>query len=424
MVVLLVALALSALTACGRRASEEPAPDPAGGGAASGAGAASDLPLPDRIDAALARSGDFLIGKQGADGAIRSGTYAYFKDGYSLTPLALAALFGVPDDPRVARAYQRAVDFTTTMVTRDGVLRQDRDAPRYPLYSIALGAIVLNVPRNDRHRAVRDALVAALRERQLVEKSGWARTDPAYGSWSYFDGIPRRPPGPRLDEELASTLPGNLSSTLFAAGALFLAGVAPTDPSLVAARVFVERCQNYADPPGPADDGGFFFSTSVPDSNKAGPAAGAPGRYRSYGSATADGVRALLRLGLPPDHPRVVAAAAWLERRFDPERNPGDFVPVGEIRRASSYYYWTWSAAHALRDLGKTTLRTRAGEVRWAEALATSLLARQRRDGSWSNPSAEMREDDPVVATSFATAALAICRHVLGGPFRSHAAQR
>jgi len=300
------------------------------------------------------------------------------------------------------------------MVGADGKLREDRYAPRYPGYSIAIGVIVLNLQRNDRHRAARDALVAALRERQLLEARGWAADDPAHGSWSYFDGLPVRPPGPRLPEELASTLPGNLSMTLYAVGALFLAGVPPTDPALVAARGFVERCQN--------DDGGFFFSPSIPDGNKAGPADGAPGRYRSYGSMTADGVRALLRLGAARDDRRVTGAAAWLERRFDAERNPGDFPAGAEVRRASSYYYWTWTAAHALRDLGLGRLKTERGEVVWAEALAEALLSRQRADGSWANPTSEMREDDPVVATSFAAAALAVCRVALGGPFKSHAA--
>lgn len=138
---------------------------------------------------------------------------------------------------------------------------------------------------------------------------------------------------------------------------------------------------------------------------------------------TADGVRALVRLGLPLDHPRVVAAAGWLERNFDPTRNPGDFVATSEVRRDSSYYYWMWSAAHALRDLGKVTLHMPRGDVRWAEALAETLLARQRGDGSWSNPASEMREDDPVVATAFATAALGVCRIALTGQYKTHAGQ-
>ena len=297
----------------------------------------------------------------------------------------------MPDDARFAAAYGRGVDFLTTMIGADGTLRSDKDAPRYTLYSTAIGIVVLNLQRNDRHRATRDALVASLRAQQRPD-----------GGWGYGE-----------DE------PGNLSGTLYAVGALVLAGVPVTDPALVAARGFVDRCHNYG---GAGDDGGFFFSPSVPDSNKAGPADGPAGRYRSYGSMTADGLRALLRLGAPPDHPRVRAAAAWLEQHFEPDRNPGDFVAINEVRRASSYYYWIWTAAHALRDLGLRQLHTPEGQFDWPVALAEALLSRQRRDGSWANASTEMREDDPVVATSFAAAALAICRVAMGGTFRSHAA--
>jgi hypothetical protein len=117
----------------------------------------------------------------------------------------------------------------------------------------------------------------------------------------------------------------------------------------------------------------------------------------------------------------VVAAAAWLEQRFDPAHNPGDFPPVSEVRRESSYYYWAWTAAHALRALDRPVLHTARGDVRWAEALAAELVARQGEDGAWRSRFTEMREDDPVVATSFAMAALAVCRSVISGEHRSHA---
>jgi hypothetical protein len=62
--------------------------------------------------------------------------------------------------------------------------------------------------------------------------------------------------------------------------------------------------------------------------------------------------------------------------------------------------------------------------VRWAEALAEELLKRQRADGAWVNPAVLVREDDPLVATPFAMAALAISRSVLVGEYRSHAGTR
>ena len=52
-------------------------------------------------------------------------------------------------------------------------------------------------------------------------------------------------------------------------------------------------------------------------------------RYHSYGSPTADGVRALVRCGLAHDHPRVLAARAWLAISAD--TSGGGVVFEGEV---------------------------------------------------------------------------------------------
>lgn len=358
----------------------------------------SETPSPAAsIDLALHRGGVFLASRQSDDGAFRSRTYAALKDGWSLTPLAALTLRMVPQDELITGAYRRAVDFVGMIVVGDAV----RTAPEvsYPLYAYAIGALVLGAPDNRRHRAAHGALIAALREYQLGEANGWRAAEASYGGWGYARQIPKRPDGAVIDDDL---LTANLSASVLAIGALALGGVAPDDPALIAARGFVERCQNR--------DGGFFFSPALPDANKAGPVAG--GGYRSYGSMSADGLRALLRLGVARDDPRVVAAVAYLERTFDAARNPGEFPEVAEIRRESSYYYWVWSVAHAMRHLENP---------RWAEALVDELVRRQQLDGSWRNPASEMREDDPVIATSFALAALALARSVIAGERRSHA---
>jgi hypothetical protein len=378
---LALAVALACLGACGRGA---PPPAPAQAAA---------------IDLALGRGGRFLASRQRADGAIPSRAYAALKDGWSLTPLAVLALRMVPPDEAVAAAYRRGVDFVATLAGPGGAIREAPEVS-YPLYAYAIGALVLGAPDNRRHRAVHGRLLEALRALQLAERTGWRASDASFGGWGYAPRPPLRGGGELADGDLAA----NLSATLLAVGALVLGGVPLDDPALAAARGFVERCQNQD------TDGGFFFSPALADGNKAGALEG--GRYRSYGSMTADGLRALLRLGRPLSDPRVVAASGWLARRFDAARNPGDFPPIAEVRRESSYYYWAWSAAHAARHLA---------QARWAEALAAELLRLQGPDGSWRNPASEMREDDPIIATSFAIAALALARSVIANEPRSHA---
>lgn len=390
-------------------------------------------PLEVRIDAALKRGAAYLVAHQGEDGAFRSEHYAAFKDGYSLSPLSLLALWAAPRDEASTRAFERGVRFVATLVTEDGALRTGLDGPTYPYYAIAGTLLALSAAgvAGEPHEHVRQALIRHLRERQFAEARGWTPEDPSYGGWGYYPGLPDRDAsGGQPDARLTA----NLSATVFSIGALRLAGVPAEDPAMQKARMFVERCQNHgevADRPSNApstmdprfDDGGFFFSPLVPDSNKAGVAGTGPDgrtRYRSYGSMTADGLRALLRLGVPLDDARVQVASKWLTQRFSAEANPGAFPPEAELRRASGYYYYVWTAAHALRAIGAAEIATDTGRVHWARALAEALLSRQRPDGAWANPSTELREDDPLVATPFAMAALAIARMVLTGEYRSH----
>jgi squalene-hopene/tetraprenyl-beta-curcumene cyclase len=420
---LLVALAASG---AGCRERED---RPSGNGPQAGTqpGAA---PLEARIDAAMQRGAAYLLAHQGQDGAFRSAHYAAFKDGYSLSPLALLALWAAPRDEAMTAAFERGLDFVASLVTADGALRTGLDGPTYPYYAISGALLALGAagPAGERYEPTRQALIELVRARQLTEARGWTPADASYGGWGYFPGLPDRD---ATHGQPDARLTANLSATVFSIGALRLAGVPAEDPALQKARAFVERCQNFGEATGNPDaredarldDGGFFFSPAVPDSNKAGVAgttADGRTRYHSYGSMTADGLRALLRLGVPFDHARVQAAARWLAQHFSAEANPGAFPAGAELRRASSYYYYAWSAAHALRAVGATEIDTSAGRVHWARALAGALLARQRPDGSWANTSTELREDDPLVATPFAMAALGIARMVLTGEYRSH----
>jgi squalene-hopene/tetraprenyl-beta-curcumene cyclase len=327
-------------------------------------------------------------------------------------------MLGPPSEPAHA-AVQRAAAYLRDRVGADGSI-PTQPVLDYPVYSAALAVIVLNrlaidSPQDrEANLVARDAWVAYLKEFQLTERLGWQRDDAAFGGWGYSVQPPHRPAQDRPPFD------ADLSSTLFAVGALRLSGLGPDERPIQDALRFVERCQNFAegaerDPN--YDDGGFFFTPTNAAQNKAGVAGtGSRGviRYHSYGTATADGLRALLRCGLPPEHPRVVAARAWLERRFATETNPGVFEPALAADRDAAWHYWCWSASHALRVLGVSTIEQDRAHVAWAAPLAEALLARQRADGSWVNPFSFMKEDDPLIATALAAAALANCRDAMG----------
>jgi squalene-hopene/tetraprenyl-beta-curcumene cyclase len=253
-----------------------------------------------------------------------------------------------------------------------------------------------------------------LRRQQLTENWGWRPADQEYGGWSYAKNEPRKPaPG----APISPLTEPNLSATIFALEALRQAGCKPDDAALTKARMFVERCQNFAEKPEqrePAfDDGGFFFIHDDAVRNKAGVAgkdrAGRE-RYFSYGSTTADGLRALLACGLPSKYQRVMAARHWLEEHFSASEHPGAYVQDRESARPALYYYYCCSVAQAFQAAGVNEIGAGTDKGSWRKLLANALLERQRPDGSWSNPAVAVREDDPLVATPLAIIALATCR--------------
>ena len=382
------------------------------------AGACTPPPpaLPAKIDAALAAAGRFLAGKQSADGAWRSETYGVLRDGPSLTPYVLKSLFFVAPDGG-GDAFRKGVRYVTARVA-DGAGAVDVGLP-FPVYTAAAATwvVTLDGRAGEAERRAQSIWLAAVRGRQLTEALGWAPADPEYGGWGYAIDPPRKPaPG----EPKGPFSESNLSATVYALGALRAAGVPREDPAYGRALAFVKRCQNFSDDPAAADprfdDGGFFFTPGDPVKNKAGRAGEdrhARTRYHSYGSMTANGLRALLQCGLPADHPRVAAARRGLERNFSAKTHPGTFAPEREVFRESYYYYYTWSVAHAFLHLGARVIETKDGKVDWAAALAEELIRRQRPDGSWDNRYTDAKEDDPLVATPAAAAALAICRRAL-----------
>jgi squalene-hopene/tetraprenyl-beta-curcumene cyclase len=364
-------------------------------------------------DLALAAAVRFLLDRQSPDGAWRSDTYGAFKEGDALTPLVLHTLQAAPTDPAVMAAVRHATAFLAALA-RSGIIDAGPFGLSYPVYTAALTVLALCRAGDAAQETALGAWLAYLRERQLTEALGWQAADPEYGGWGYAAGLPRKPapgqPAPPYTES-------NLSATVLAVEALRAAGCPRDAPALAQALGFVCRCQNHAaDHAGhdPAfDDGGFYFIPGDPQRNKAGPAgvdgAGRP-RFASYGSMTADGLRALLACGLTDADARVRAARHWLEEHFTVAHHPGRFPAARQAIRASVYYYYCWSLAQALTASGADTVATPAGPVRWDAALAEELQRRQHPDGSWSNDAVEVREDDPILATALAAGALSLPR--------------
>jgi hypothetical protein len=303
--------------------------------------------LPDPRSAAVA----WLLNQQSGDGTWRSDAYGAFRDGRPLTPLVLRAL---------------AVERSAKAACRSACkwLLENR-ATLFEEYPVHLASAVLeSAVHLPDLRPLADAAKHRLLELQC----------PGSGGWSYAT-IP-----PPASGELSPMQQPNLAATAMAIDGLRPAGMRAEDPVLQKALGFVLTCQNHGD--GKFDDGGFFQMADDPARNKAGIAGTdreGKTRYKSYASATADGLRALLLCGENEASPRVRTAKEWLRKH--PNQGPADL----------KYY----------------TARSLAKSGHLSPALQSELVAGQATDGSFRNPAGEMREDCPVVATALVVEALA-----------------
>lgn len=355
-----------------------------------------------KVTGSLVRAAKFLASRQGEDGAWRSGVHGSFKDGQSLSPLVMASMLflqGYDESGAIAFARGRAYLFP----------RSPHDPPAgisFPIYTHSISIWVLGMQSEARDMHAMAPHLAALRALQLNRANGWSESDPHFGGWGYHH-LPRKTAN---GEDAPWGMPhANISATVFAIGALRLGRVPADDGAWRDVRFFVERCQNFSDASDRDtrfDDGGFIFSPEDAAANKPGQAGidrSGKARLHSYGSATADGVRCLVQIGLPQDHPRVIAARRWLIDHFETGRNPGTFNDDRQSLAHATKYYWLWSAAHAMK-------RLEVKEIDWRGGITDELLKLQREDGSWKNDLSDGREDDPLVATSFAAAAMMVCR--------------
>ncbi len=331
-------------------------------------------------EGSLRKAAEYLWAQQDADGGWHSHTYGLLKSGQSMTPFVLHALLTIPQQTFATpnEKVDRALGFIKKNTSVEGGIGMaDPLIPDYPNYATSLAVLAIGRAQRSGWEQEIAPLIGFLRGQQFTETNGWSEHQTAYGAWG-MGGVARTPPGPGHVD---------LSMTKYVLQALSEAGVPSTDAAFARARIFVERCQN--------PDGGFFFSPVEADINKAGEDAG---RYRSYGTATADGIVALLATGHSLSDPHLEAAAKWLEAHHRAGGAPG-FVGDAYKRwpEGLRFYYYA-AGAQAYRSLQKMPPSFTIDE----------LVTSQRTDGSWSNPENLVKEDDPLIATGFAIRALVL----------------
>jgi hypothetical protein len=320
----------------------------------------------------------WLLTQQAEDGGWHSATYGTMRSGVGNTALVLDALSRLPVEWRATHATEisRGVRFLLANLDDTGYLTAPRRSADFPTYATALLLTALDRLDSDEFLAERARMRRYLREVQCGDPGAH------FGGWSQVGG--------EL-EDARSESNFNLSITRHALEAL--AGDGTARSSRENAITFIESCRN-------VDDGGFYFMPAVDDPlNKAGVADS--GAARSYGTATADGILALLACQVPVDDERVQAALQWLEENHSLTKVPG-YSRRGSVVHADTalQFYYFAALARVMERFPLSMLPTHRA------ALRKEVTRLQQLDGSWSNPNKLMREDDPLIATAFAITAL------------------
>jgi hypothetical protein len=345
------------------------------------------LALDEKAGTSLIRGVDWLLAEQAEDGGWHSETYGPFKGGAATTSLVLYAASQLPVDVRCqhAEAWKRAWKFLEPGVRKKGFVVCPDGTMDEPVYATALVLLAQHPLRLGIEPELLTSMENFLLNERCGKERGFKPDDPNYGGWDLAGGT-----------GLGGDTPGsNVSITRFAVEAL-PPQVRDSEFASVLL-VWAKRVQNL---PG---DGGFFFHPQQDhEGNKAQWADGdSREKPRSYGTATCDGLLLLASLDVPLDDPILRSGIKWLVDHPAAGRVPGfEDVPPETGWQQGLLFYYLMSLSQASSLLPE--------EVRFErrQAILKQLLSMQKDDGQWQNESARMREDDPLIATSFAVVAL------------------
>jgi hypothetical protein len=366
-------------------------------------------------ESALAKAEEYLWKSQREDGSWRSEQYAVMRSGQSLTPFVLHTLLSGNDSlsAKQIEASQRSIRFIVDHLDREGALgKADPDILEYPVYSTAYAVLALEKWRSlgyqlsDEERSDFRRMQRFLQKCQFNHTNGFTRQMPAYGGWG-FDKA--KEPGQPGHTDLAHTRRAitavqltleyhGLMDSLYAGLTQRFLAVVQKRPETLDIQPLPEGVERPKEIPF---DGGFYFSPVVLQANKG--RLEKDGNYwRSYATATCDGILALLAAGVPKDDERVVAAVKWLEEHTNidyPQGIPTDYPePWGEALQF--YHYAVRAEVYDALDFPDSEKK----------ALADKVVALQRADGSFVNEKSPlMKEDEPLLSTALAVVALAHC---------------
>lgn len=303
--------------------------------------------------------------------------------------------------PEIEQELQNALEFLKKGIEKRGVVAAPDGTLDYPTYSTPMVLVAVKRANLKLESSLRSTLESYLLQAQLGATRKIPTNSVHYGAWDMHSHV----------DAGAVTTGGNLSVTCFALEALESLGN-PSAPianrtSLQEARStaieWLTRCQKVG------DAGGFPFTPdALSTNNKAGWNDAEKLHPRSYGSATCDGLRGFRYAGVPDEDPRVRDAVSWIVSNAKSLGHPGfGGDEVSRVYGAALWRYYQFTLAKSL-----SYLPSESAEV-LARQICEGMCATQTESGAWVNSSPLMREDDPLIATSFSLIALACATQYL-----------
>jgi squalene-hopene/tetraprenyl-beta-curcumene cyclase len=331
----------------------------------------------------------YLKSTQAADGSW-GGTAAGGMTGLVVTALIQGGGL-TSDDPAVAKALK----FIEGLVDpKEGHIAGASAKIGQFNYPTCANVMALSAadPERKKYGTIIDNAAALLKKIQWDESEDKKPSDVIYGGAGYGGGT--RP---------------DLSNTHFLLDALVAAKVPTSDPAFAKALIFISRCQNlkseFQDQPwaGKINDGSFIYTA-------AGETRGAvedDGTKPGYGSMTFAGLKCMLISGIGKNDVRVKGAIDWLAKHYSVDINPGMAPGSG----GRGLYYYLLVMSKCLTVNGADMFTTADGMKHdWRKDVTASLLARQRKDGSWQNDTAAWMETNPELCTAYGLLTLHYCK--------------
>ena len=303
-----------------------------------------------------------------------------------VTALALDAILGCyrgyeeNDGPWI----REPASWLLSLQQEDGAIYDPNSRAPTKNYVTALSILALKALKNPFHdkaiEKARDFLVGI----QVDEGEGYhPEKDYFYGGIGY--GGDQRP---------------DLSNLQLALEALHASGLPKDHSTFKKAMIFIRRCHDIEgnSMEWAGSSGGFAYSPDLP-TNRNLPTVKEKGEVVvPYGSMTFAGLKSLIYCEVSSDDRRVQMTLDWVSKNY----SVADHPKFGQ----NSIFYYYQTMARALEVAGVNEIKVGDVSRDWRADLASELLKRQKKDGSWVNDNPKYMEGVPILCTAYALNAL------------------